>query len=62
MGARHLLVKRHDDQRLLFDTFVQQENQVARVIWAATEPMHRPIVLHVLDQGSRRQALTLGVW
>jgi hypothetical protein len=49
-----LLVKR-EQQRLLFDTFIQQENHIARAVWVAAEPVHRPIVRYVLEQASGRE-------
>jgi hypothetical protein len=48
-----LLLKRQQ-QRLLFSTFVQQDNRIARAVWAGVEPFHRPVVRYVLEQGSRR--------
>jgi hypothetical protein len=48
-----LLLKRQQDT-LLFSTFVQHENPIARAVWAGVEPGHRPVVRHVLEQGSRR--------
>lgn len=51
-----LLFKREPDA-LLFATFVQQDNRVARALWAATEPAHGPIVRQILE-GARRRGLT----
>ena len=48
-----LLLKR-EQHMLLFDTFVQHDGPVARTLWAAVEPAHRPIVRNVLEQGARR--------
>jgi hypothetical protein len=48
-----LLFKRQDDS-LLFATFVQQDNRVARTLWARTEPAHVPIVRQILEHASRR--------
>jgi hypothetical protein len=42
-----LLVERRT-RRLLFATFVQHENPVARALWAGVEPVHGPVVRHVL--------------
>jgi hypothetical protein len=39
---------------LLFATFVQHDNHVARAVWAAVEPVHVPTVRHVLEQATRR--------
>jgi hypothetical protein len=48
-----LLVKR-ESHELLFATFVQQDNHVARAVWTAIEPVHVPIVRSVLEQATRR--------
>jgi hypothetical protein len=53
-----LLFKREPDA-LLFATFVQHDNPVARTVWAATEPRHVPIVRDLLGQAGRRLAATL---
>ncbi|MCW2654349.1 MAG: hypothetical protein QOE41_3957 [Mycobacterium sp.] len=39
---------------LQFATFVQQDNLVARAVWAATEPAHVRVVRQVLEQAGRR--------
>jgi hypothetical protein len=49
-----LLFTRHG-RGLLFCTFVQHENAVARAVWAGVEPIHRQVVPHVLEQASRRE-------
>ena len=46
-----LLLERRGDA-LLFATFVQHENAVARAVWAGVEPVHVPVVRRVLE-GSR---------
>ena len=51
--SAELLVKRHE-HRLLYATLLQQQNPIARAVWAGVAPIHRPIVRYVLDQGSRR--------
>ncbi len=51
--SAELLFKRQK-RTLLFATFLQQENSIARAVWAGVAPMHRPIVRYVLEQGSRR--------
>ncbi len=48
-----LLFKRQQ-HRLLFATFVQHENPIARAVWAAVDPVHRPVVRYVLEHASRR--------
>lgn len=39
---------------LLFATFVQQDNSLARALWAATEPTHVRVVRQILGEASRR--------
>jgi len=39
---------------LLFCTFVQHDNPVARAVWAATEPVHVRVVREILEQADRR--------
>ncbi|HKP41055.1 hypothetical protein [Mycobacterium sp.] len=52
-----LLFKREPDA-LLFATFVQHDNPIARTVWAATEPQHVPIVHDLLEQAAHRLAAT----
>jgi hypothetical protein len=51
-----LLFKREQDA-LWFATFVQQDNRIARAVWAATEPQHLPMVRFLLEQASIRSRL-----
>jgi Protein of unknown function (DUF2867) len=46
-----VLFKR-DQQTLLFATFVQQRNPVARAVWAAVAPGHRRVVQRLLERAS----------
>jgi hypothetical protein len=39
---------------LLFTTFVQHGNPIARAMWAAIEPAHVRIVHDILERASRR--------
>lgn len=48
-----LLFKR-EDHGLLFATFVQHDNLIARAVWAAVEPAHVRIVRDILKHASRR--------
>jgi hypothetical protein len=64
LGARswigmpaELLVKRQR-QTLLFATFVQQDNRLARAAWAAIDRVHRPVVTSVLEHARRRTSAT----
>jgi hypothetical protein len=47
-----LLVER-ERHALLFATFVQHDNEIARAVWAGVEPVHVPTVRRVLEQASR---------
>jgi hypothetical protein len=54
IGMRgQLLFMRHEDA-LLFATFVQQDNDTARAVWARIEPAHRPMVRNILEHASRQ--------
>jgi hypothetical protein len=48
-----LLVKR-EPEALLFATFVQHDNLIARGVWAAVEATHVRTVRDVLEEASRR--------
>jgi hypothetical protein len=48
-----LLVKR-EEHALLFDTFVQKDNAIARAMWASIEPTHQWFVPTLLRQFRRR--------
>jgi hypothetical protein len=41
---------------LLFSTFVQQRNPIARAVWASVEPVHGPTVRRLLEDAHRRLA------
>jgi hypothetical protein len=55
LGLRGELLVKRQQQRLLFATFVQQEHQIARAMWAAVEPVHLRVVRRVLEQASCRE-------
>ncbi len=40
---------------LLFATFVQQENPMARAMWAGIAPPHRQVVRYLLEQAAARR-------
>ncbi|MBV8349397.1 MAG: hypothetical protein JOZ49_18300 [Mycolicibacterium sp.] len=44
---------------LLFCTFVQQDNCIARAVWTAIEPVHVRVVRDVLEHAGRRLRSTL---
>ncbi|MFG1932788.1 hypothetical protein ACGFK1_19410 [Mycobacterium sp. NPDC048908] len=52
MPGELLLKKEHD--ALLFSTFVAQQNLMARVVWAVTEPVHVRVVRDLLSQAGQR--------
>jgi hypothetical protein len=52
MPAQLLFMRERD--ALLFATFVQQLNPIARAVWAATEQRHVPVVRNLLEHASRR--------
>jgi hypothetical protein len=47
--AAELLFERQRD-RLLWATFVQLDTALARVAWAALAPVHRRVVVHLLER------------
>lgn len=47
---------RRERSGLLFATFVQQRNTLARAIWGRAEPAHRRVVSSLLTQAARREA------
>jgi Protein of unknown function (DUF2867) len=55
LGLRAELLLKRQQETLLFDTFVQKKNHIARAVWAGIEPGHRPVVRYVLEQASRRE-------
>ena len=64
LGARSLLglegevlFKLHQDT-LLFGTFLQLKNPIARAVWARVAPGHRRVVRHLLERVSRGTAST----
>jgi hypothetical protein len=52
--AGELLFERRQ-QTLLYATFVQQENHIARAVWAGIAPGHRQVVRYLLEQASSRE-------
>lgn len=51
IGLPAELLFRREPGTLLVCTFVQQDNPLARSVWAGTEPLHRRILPYVLRQG-----------
>jgi hypothetical protein len=57
IGMPGQLLFKRERHALLFATFVQHDNPVARAVWAGVEPVHVPAVRHLLEQASRRLGL-----
>lgn len=54
IGMPGELLFKPSGKELLFATFVQHNNPLARAIWAAVEPMHVRVVSDILEQAGRR--------
>lgn len=54
LGLSGELLFERREHSLLFATFVQLDNMVARAVWARIAPLHRRIVQHLLEGGQRR--------
>jgi hypothetical protein len=54
LGMPAQLLFKREPHAVLFATFVQHDNPVARAVWAGVEPVHVPTVRHVLEQACRR--------
>jgi hypothetical protein len=54
LGLQAELLFQPRQRTLLFATFVQHRQRVARAMWAGIEPLHGPIVRHMLEQAGRR--------
>jgi hypothetical protein len=48
------LLGKRQQQALLVATFAQQENQIARAVWAGVAPVHRQVVRYLLERAGRR--------
>jgi hypothetical protein len=55
LGLPAQLLFKRQRNTLLFCTFVQRENAIARAVWAAVEPVHRQVVPLVLEQAGVRE-------
>jgi hypothetical protein len=55
LGMPAELLFKRQEQRLLFATFVRQENRLGRATWAAVEHVHRPIVRSLLEEAGSRE-------
>ena len=55
-----LLFEPHQEA-LLFATFVQQENPLARAVWAPVGPYHRQVVPRILERAARSEARRSGL-
>jgi hypothetical protein len=54
LGMRGQLLFKSEGDALLFATFVQHDNHVARAVWAAVQRKHLRIVANLLEDASRR--------
>jgi hypothetical protein len=54
LGLRGQLLFRGEPDGLLFATFVQQTNPLARALWAAITPRHQHVVRSLLTHAARR--------
>lgn len=54
IGMPGELLFMRDREALLFATFVQQDNVIARAVWAGVEPVHVPFVRRLLADAVRR--------
>jgi hypothetical protein len=54
LGLQAELLFEPRQRTLLFATFVQQTNHIARALWAGIEPVHGPVVRHMLEQAGLR--------
>jgi hypothetical protein len=54
LGATAELLFERQQRTLLFATFVQKENYIARPVWAGVAPVHRQVVRYLLAHASRR--------
>ena len=55
LGLRGRLLFRREPDALLFSTLVQQDNPVARAVWAGVEAAHVRIVRRILEQARTRR-------
>jgi len=51
---RFVLGCKRQQQAPFFATFVQQENHIARAVWAGVAPVRRLVVRYLLERASRR--------
>jgi len=56
IGMPGELLFRREGDALLFATFVQHDNPVARGLWAGVEPVHVQVVRRILREAARRPA------
>jgi hypothetical protein len=52
LGLRAQLLCKRERHAILFCTFVEKRNAMARTIWARVEPIHRRVLPRVLGQAS----------
>jgi len=54
LGLPAELLFKRQQHTLLVTTFVQQENHIARAVWAGVAPVRRLVVRYLLERASRR--------
>jgi hypothetical protein len=55
LGLPAELLFQRQQHTLLFATFVQQQNPIARAVWAAVAPVHRQVVPYLLERAARSE-------
>jgi hypothetical protein len=55
LGLRAEVLFKRQQRALLFATFLQQENLIARAVWAGVAPGHRQVVRYLLEQAGFRE-------
>jgi hypothetical protein len=56
LGLQAQLLFKRQQRTLLFATLVQQDNHIARAVWAAVAPVHRQVVRYLLEQAAGKGA------
>jgi hypothetical protein len=52
LGLPGQLLFEHEQHTLLFATFVQLDNRIARTLWAGIAPRHRQVERDLLEQAN----------
>ncbi len=54
IGVEAEVLCKREQHELLFATFIQLKNPVARAVWAAISPRHRRVLRHLVKEAGRR--------